>query len=135
MKYLIAALLLGSAPLSLLSASECAYKLKELDACANLSWQLGPKYGIFSKATVTLKNAKGEAAANLPEFVFYPWMKMEGGHEHGARETVVKKLSEGVYEVSMIHLMKMPGHWELRIKKAGTKDKDDALVALPIEIK
>ncbi len=135
MKYFFAVLALLSAPIFSLSAAECAHKLKEIDACATIEWNLGPKYGIFSKATVTLKDAQGAAVKSLPELEFYPWMIMEGGHEHGARETVTKESAPGVYEVSMIHLMKMPGEWQLRIKKKGAKSKDEALVAIPIEIK
>ncbi len=135
MKYLLLSLSMMASVLLSAKASECTYKLKDIDACATLKWELGPKYGIFSKAIVTLKNSVGAVPTDLPKLDIYPWMKMEGGHEHGARETVIKEQSPGVYEVSMIHLMKMPGHWELRIKKVGTKSKDDALVSLPIEIK
>lgn len=135
MKYLIAILSIMSAPVLSLGATVCTHKVKEIDACAQVEWKLGPKYGIFSKAIVTLKDSSGAAPKSLPELEFYPWMIMEGGHEHGARETVTKESAPGVYEVSMIHLMKMPGRWELRIKKKGKKSSDDALVSIPIEIK
>jgi len=134
-KIIFSLILINFFSMPLFATPSCAHKLKELGGCARIEWKLGPKYGIFSKAQVTLTDETGSPLKNADKLEFYPWMVMEGGQEHGARETVAKKLSEGVYEVSMIHLMKMPGHWSLRIKKAGAKAKSDYLAAIPIVIK
>ena len=120
---------------SVVNAADCAHPVKELGACAEVKWLLGPKYGIFSKAQVDLKTADGKAYVPSEELDFYPWMMMEGGHEHGARETVVKKLAPGSYEVAMIHLTKMPGKWFLRLKKSGAKARDEYLLSMPIDVK
>lgn len=116
------------------AANTCTHPVKEIDACAQVTWTLGPKFGIFSKALVKLTAKDGSALKNIPELEIYPWMKMENGHEHGARETVTKVTAPGEYEVSMIHLMKMPGEWFLRIKKPKAKAQSDYLVSIPIAI-
>lgn len=119
---------------SIAAAKTCQYPVKEIDACAEVTWTLGPRFGIFSKAQVKLTAKDGSPLKNVPELEIYPWMKMENGHEHGARETVTKMSAPGEYEVSMIHLMKMPGEWFLRIKKPKAKSQSDYLVSIPIVI-
>ena len=136
-KQLFALMLAGSFTMlssSISAATTCQHPVKEIDACAQVTWTLGPKYGIFSKAQVKLTAKDGSALKNVPELEIYPWMKMENGHEHGARETVTKMSGPGEYEVSMIHLMKMPGEWFLRIKRPKAKAQSDYLVSIPITI-
>lgn len=119
--------------LALQAKTKCAHELKDMNACAEVTWSLGPKYGIFSKAQVKLTNKDGSPFKEAGKLEVYPWMIMENGHEHGARETVSKVNPNGVIDVSMIQLMKMPGAWYLRLKKTGTKNSDH-LVSIPIQV-
>lgn len=116
----------------------CEIELEGLDTCAEIKWLQGPKYGIFSKIQVTYfkKDDKAKNPVNpSTEIEVYPWMIMDGGMEHGARDTVTKQISTGVFEVNFIQFMKMDGgYWEMRFKKKGTHSKTHAIAKTKVEL-
>ena len=101
------------------SKSDCPVELSKHNLCANISWKLGPQYGIYSKAVVTYwkKGLKAEGLVDPnPSLEVYPWMIMHG-MEHGSRPVVINRLSNGSYRVSKILFTKMNhGFWEMRFK-------------------
>ena len=111
------------------SKSDCPVELSKHNLCANISWKLGPQYGIYSKAVVTYwkKGLKAEGLVDPnPSLEVYPWMIMPK-MEHGGSKVKIKKLAKGTYEIDQILLLKMQGFWELRFKEPGANPKNGAL--------
>ena len=124
---LILTLFIG--PHSNASTSDCPVELTKHKLCADISWKLGPQYGIYSKAVVTYwkKGLKKEGFVDPePNLEVYPWMIMPG-MEHGGSQVKTKKLAKGTYEIDQILFLKMQGFWELRFKEPGANPKKGAL--------
>ena len=111
------------------SKADCPVELTKHKLCADISWKLGPQYGIYSKAVVTYwkKGLKKEGLIDPnPSIEVYPWMIMPG-MEHGGSKVKTKKLAKGTYEIDQILFVKMTGFWELRFKEPGANPKKGAL--------
>ncbi len=111
------------------SKTDCPVELTKHNLCANISWKLGPQYGIYSKAVVTYwkKGLKSEGFVDPnPSLEVYPWMIMPG-MEHGGSKVKAKRLTKGTYEIDQILFLKMQGFWEIRFKEPGANPKKGAL--------
>jgi hypothetical protein len=127
-------------PLAMASAPsekyECQVEIKELNTCAHFSWTEGPHWGKFSSGVLRYwKKDDLEQTLVDPEMelVVYPWMIMEK-MEHGGRAPTVKKVSEGVFEVSGLQFGKMPGYWQVRLKKPRASERTGALGIFPVPL-
>lgn len=115
---------------------KCEVEIKELNLCAQLSWSEGPEWGKFSHAELKYwkKQDKGQTLVDpQEELVAYPWMIMPR-MEHGGRAPVVTKVSDGHYRLERFQFAKMPGHWEVRLKKKGGSERNDALAIFRVPL-
>lgn len=115
---------------------DCPVEVKGLGLCAELIWTEGPHWGKFSNAELRYwDKKKGREALQEPSenLVVYPWMIMEMG-EHGGRSPVVKKLGPGHLSLERFQFAKMPGHWEVRIRRGKDSERTGALAVFRVPL-
>ena len=83
--------------------------------CSKLTWITGPSINQFNTATIQLS----ETSLKLKVF---PWMVMEGGHEHGSRPVIINEVTPGDYLIEKIYFMGgMQGSWFLKLQLLNDK--------------
>lgn len=109
-------------------ASSCAAGEIFIDSyktCLGFEWLEGPYLnGRGERALSTLRlTFDTHRELDLTKAKVYPWMIMEGGHEHGARPVSIEIVDETEIIVRNILLMQMNGKWFIRLN-LDAKDSD-----------
>ena len=91
------------------------------DLCVLPQWIVGPYFNgrgerVSSELQLTFRALHGEIEnIDLAKSKLYPWMIMQGGHQHGARPVTLEINSPDQVIVTNILLSQMNGQWFFRL--------------------